>query len=202
MTALRGELSDYVGAGRSAPMPSPTIPPTGKQVAIAVAAVAAFWVGIAAFTASTPHHLALIPLRSPPASSGLVESVPSSPTATAEYIWADRPTAAFYSPSQGVRYSAAHGTFATVSATITRNGPGDYTVDFHDFGAPGGVIQATAYGGPSSCYYRQVSLPDNDGERVRVTCVTFAAEAPWSWTLNAVASDSRFTVSVARIATS
>ena len=165
-----------------------------KWLGVAVAAVIV-WAVIGGLVSRHPDHRVPSTAQPPPTTPASPGS--SVPTSLTEYFWADQPTSPSYSPTYGARYDRVWGFLGSVDAKITRNGPGDYTVDFPDVPAGTGSAQISAYASPSTCYSPEL---DATGayERIHVICMNIGIQAPSAYIgpLAGVNVDSPFAVAI------
>jgi hypothetical protein len=191
------ELGDYMGASRQTKPPlSSKKPLAGKRLGLAAVAAVIVCAGLATFTDTKPDRRAPsgAASRAEPAPSLGAPAPPASPlpSGSAEYLSADLPTKPSYNPSHGTRYDAARRSFGPVDATITRNRPGDYTIDLPDLADPDDTIQVVAYDSPSICYSAESQAIGVD-EHIRVLCVRLLR---YAFPVFTTPIDSRFTVAL------
>jgi hypothetical protein len=99
------------------------------------------------------------------------------------FVWADRPTAASYTPREAYQENTEWGI-----NTIRRTGVGAYTVNLSDLGAVGGSVLVTAYG-TTADYCKVASWgPSGSTQQVNVRCFNRAGSPV----------DSQFTMSYGR----
>ena len=111
-------------------------------------------------------------------------------TTGAGYVWANDPTAAFYTPSAGYNFNSTDPSDAvnTISRTEDATGP-LYTIRFPDLGLVGGTVRVTAYGSGSAACQVQGWAPLGDDQLVWVRCFNNAGTA----------INSRFTVAYTNV---
>jgi len=108
----------------------------------------------------------------------------------AGYVWANDPTAAFYTPNASYNFNSTDSGDAvnTISRTEDATGP-LYTVRFPDLGLVGGTVRVTAYGSGSVACQVQSWAPLGDDQLVWVRCFNNAGTAV----------NSRFTVAYTNV---
>jgi hypothetical protein len=184
-------------------------PTSGKRLASAMVVAATISSAVAIFAITNTSHSSQgtagfplgasprprineLPVGGAPLSANTPPNVVSPLSGgSAEFLSADLPTRASYKPHTGVRYNADRGFLGPVDATVTRKGPGDYTIDFPDLGDIRSTTDVRAYQGQAICYVKQRQRVAVD-ERVDVQCVRLVLVFPTLTT----PTDSRFTVAL------
>ncbi|MFI9155577.1 hypothetical protein [Streptomyces sp. NPDC053367] len=99
------------------------------------------------------------------------------------YVWADQPSTGAYTPSTTYQFNSAG-----VRNTVTRGGPGQYTVRLPSIGSAAGHVQVTAYGDVLARCKVVNWYPSGTAQMVNVRC----------FTLGGALRDTRFTLTYTR----
>jgi hypothetical protein len=211
MTPGQDELSDYMSPGRPTRRRMIFQKQThAKRLTGAVLVGVISCSGVAIFATSRVSHPShdttgaplaskpRLPLQSSPpgptTSTASVSQAAVSPLSggSAEFLSADLPTRASYHPHRGARYDTGSA-FGPVDATVTRTGPGNYTLNFPHLGDIRITVDVRAYDGSAICYTVE-QQPVGADERIHVQCVHLVQAFPTAIS----PTDSRFTVALIR----